>query len=63
VRDVTITVTHLGPPRESETGPFHSPNAFYTSLELVVLTREHCSKVFSADDPFVFEDSTVEIGD
>ena len=59
VRDIAIAVTHLGPPCQSEPSSFVSLNAFYPSLELIVLAREHLLQSLFANDPFFFEDSAV----
>src|SRR5438128_12539333 len=41
VRDVAIALAHLCPPRQTEAGGLVAPKAFYSSLELIVLAREH----------------------
>src|SRR5260370_24284449 len=63
VCDVAIALAHLRPPRQPEPGGFVAPNAFYPSFELVVLSSKHLLHGLLADDPFVFEDSAVEISD
>src|SRR6266540_5951777 len=63
VRNVAVAVAHLRPPRQSKPSGFISPNAFYPSLELVVLARGHLLQCLLANDPFLFEGSAVEIGD
>ena len=63
VRDIAITIAHLGPPRQTKPGRFISPNAFYSSLELVVLAREHLLQSLLANDSLFFEDPAVQVGD
>ena len=59
VREIAIAVSHLCPPRQSEPGGFISPNAFYLSLELVVLARKHLLQGLFFNDPFFSEGSAV----
>src|SRR5437763_12965979 len=63
VRDITIAVTNLGPPRQPETRSLISPNAFDCSFELIVLARKHLLDGLLADQPLVFVNAAVEICD
>ena len=63
VSDVAIAVAYLRPPGQTEAGGFVTPKIFDGSFELIVLAREHLIQSRLADEPLVFEDPAVEIGD
>ena len=63
VREVTVAVAHLHPPRQSEPRGFISPQLFNRSFELIVLSSQHLLERLLADDSFAFEDSAVQIRD
>ena len=58
-----LAVAHLRPPRQTEAGGFIAPNVFYSSLELIILAREHLIQSRLADEPLLFERSAIKICD
>jgi len=63
VSEITIAISHFGPPRQSEPCGFISPDAFDAAFELIVLTSEHLLERLITNDSLAFEDSAVEIAD
>src|ERR1043165_370229 len=63
VSEVTIAVAHFGPPRQTKSGSFISPNAFNAAFELIVLARHHLFECLFADESLALEHSAVEIAD
>src|ERR1044072_6887734 len=63
MREVTIAVADFGPPGQTKSGGFISPNAFDPSFKLIVLTRKHLLERLFTDETLAFECATIEIAD
>src|SRR5437764_14439649 len=61
VRDITIAVTNLGPPRQSKTRSLISPNGFDCSFEVIVLALKHLLDCLLAEYPLVYVQSGVDV--
>src|ERR1041384_4279130 len=55
VRQITIAVTHVHPPSQTETGGIASPETVAPPIEVIVLSSQHLLESLLVDDSLSFE--------